>query len=178
MLGRKRRRKNRRKKGCMCVVSGGQDKGFGPQAIDGDTSKVFLHRGTLWSTMGNGAPTVCKMGKHGEKMEVKSSSSWKCRDERWQRSKQVQMLMKSSIKRSESNWSQERRYRLVQGSEEIRRRMKVFSLPNGEDRSSLTARENNEREEMEIQGADESAVAGTQSSMCAVCDFPQQCFAG
>lgn len=66
----------------------------------------------------------------------------------------------------------------MQGSEEIRRRMKVFSLPNGEDRSSLTARENNEREEMEIQGADESAVAGTQSSMCAVCDFPQQCFAG
>jgi len=47
MLGRERRRKNGRKKRCMCVVSGGQDKGFGPHAIDGDKSKVFLHRGTI-----------------------------------------------------------------------------------------------------------------------------------
>lgn len=72
MLGRERR-KNRRKEGCMCVVSGGQDKGCGPPAIDG-TPKVSLHRGTILSTLCCGAPTVCTIGKHGEKMKVDSNS--------------------------------------------------------------------------------------------------------
>lgn len=43
-----RGRKNGRKKRCMCVVSGGPGKGFGPldHTIDGDISKVFLYWGT------------------------------------------------------------------------------------------------------------------------------------
>lgn len=58
---------------------------------------------------------------------------------------------------------------IVQGSagKKILKRVKILSLHRREDTSSLIASEKNEQKEMEMQGTDDDAVAGTQSSMCA-----------